>query len=100
VIFSNDFNKGTINEIIFSAPFRGYTEKNICINKNTFKDVIVKYGSGDWNSGNIFCDNKLSLSYGKITFRTNKVLLNTDMENIDSNLVYNLRINEIVISSK
>ncbi|WP_018343848.1 hypothetical protein [Cytophaga aurantiaca] len=99
IILAEDINKANLHTILFTYPFKAGTDKGITIGKSTFADVTKLYGEGYWSAGNNLDSKKLSLSYGTITFRTDKFFSEEEFKNMNKDIFSKLIVTEIALES-
>lgn len=99
IVLGDDINKAVIHNILFTYPFKGSTEKGITLGKSTFAEVIEKYGNGYWSCGNGLDSKKLSVSYGRIIFRSDKFFTEEEFKRMDKEQFLKLTVTEIALES-
>ncbi len=94
--FYGDYLSNSVVSIItFTKPFDKKTDKGIEIGKSNFSEVISLYGEGRWNSGSIFYNKKLRVSYEGISFKTDKSMSLDSVESADKKQFQQMTITEI-----
>jgi hypothetical protein len=100
IILGDDIRNVPIRNILFTLPFKGTTDKKIQIGKSTFREVMQQYGKGYWSIGHeLDKAKKLSLSYGMITFRTEKFYTEEEYDRINKDDFLDLIVSEIMLES-
>ncbi len=98
IVLGEDIRTAAIHNILFTWPFKGATEKKIQTGKSTFREVVQQYGKGYWSIGHqLDRAKKLSLSYGIITFRTDKFYTEEEYNRINKDDFLDLVVSEIML---